>query len=91
MLRNRTPDYAARVSKNANTNYTAEFDGVLFLFGKLTSGTKYLTINGVVFPFLAAHGDGSACNGCFYPLNYGDTFRADNTDNFEMYLIPYRG
>lgn len=85
------PDYANRVSKNADTDYTAEFDGFLFVHGMINSGQRSITINGVSFMYVSAYGDGGAGSSCMFPVKAGDTFRSDGANNFALYLIPFRG
>ena len=84
------PDYTARVSKNANTNYTAEFDGLLYIFG--TEGyRKYnMTINGVEYPYIYHGGDGYSSGELTFFVKQGDTFRITGAGSNTIYLIPYR-
>jgi hypothetical protein len=86
------PDYANRVGKSANKEYTADSDGVLFAFGQLTSGNKSVIINGVSFRYVTAYGDGGAGSGNMFPLKAGDTYKVEAAAaNQQIYFIPFRG
>lgn len=82
-------DYTAVVTKSTGTEYTAEFTGLLWVFGKEGNGTRTITINGASFNWCYHYGSGYSSGEVQVPLHKGDKFRVNATDSgSNIYFIP---
>ena len=84
------PDFARGVNKTADTSYTAETYGWLYIYylGYAVNKTSSITIDGQTLKVSYVQFLGSAygCGeGMFIPINKGSTYSATNTSEFVFY------
>ena len=82
-------NWNAVVTKSTNTDYTAEFTGLLWCYGQEGNGTRAITINGASFNWCYHYGSGYSSGEVQVPLHKGDKFRVGATDSgSNIYFIP---
>lgn len=82
-------DYTARITINKDTQYTAEFTGLLWVFGEEGYNPHAITINGKSFNWIYHYGSGYSSGECQVPIHKGDVFKiAGCSGAFSAFLIP---
>lgn len=82
-------NWNAVVTKSTGTEYTAEFTGLLWVFGKEGYNTISMTINGVSFNWCYHYGSGYSSGEVQVPLHKGDVFKVNKpSSGSNIYFIP---
>lgn len=82
------PNYSGRQSRNANTQYTADSNGYLYIWGKNTST---LTIDGVSFSVGGRGGSYESYDTSVWPMQKGTVYKTPNLESQTCYFIPCYG